>query len=110
MSKTAKRQTTSRQDTVEFTHDPTARRLISAIAHRAVALAGTNGIKLKLMDVEMDVNATHTNGCPLRLADLLKADDFNFLHDVFGIRRHLDRDTGELRNCFLPRCARPQRV
>ncbi len=40
---------------------------------------------------------------PLRLADLLAADDFNFAHDVFGIMRHIDRRTGRLDNHFVPR-------
>ena len=34
---------------------------------------------------------------------LLNADDFNFAHDIVGIRNHLDRETGRLGNCFLPR-------
>lgn len=54
----------------------------------------------------MDVIAVHMNGRPLRLEALLAADDFNFAHDVFGIRRHLDRDTGELTQCFVPRFSR----
>jgi hypothetical protein len=37
---------------------------------------------------------------------LLAADDFNFIHDVGGIQRHMNRETGKLENCFLPRCAR----
>ena len=37
---------------------------------------------------------------------LLDADDFNFSHDVFGIKRHIDRTEypGIIGNCFLPRC------
>lgn len=55
----------------------------------------------------MDLTAIHANGTPLRLADLLAADDFTFTHDWFGIRRNLDRETGTLINHFLPRCAVP---
>lgn len=57
----------------------------------------------------MDITVCHRNGTPLRLADLLAADDFNFSHDVFGIRRHLDRTTGKLMNHFHPRYAKPER-
>lgn len=32
--------------------------------------------------------------------------DFDFAHDVYGIMRHMDRTTGKLGGCFLPRCAR----
>jgi len=55
------------------------------------------------MDADMDVTACHANGNKLDLAGLLAADDFNFSHDVFGIYRHIDRDTGKLGNCFRPR-------
>lgn len=54
-------------------------------------------------DWVMDFTATHANGCPLKLQALLDADEFNFLHDAIGICRHLNRETGKLENCFLPR-------
>lgn len=57
------------------------------------------------MDLVMDFTATHANGCALRLSELLAADEFNFAHDALGIRRHLNRKTGKLENCFLPRFA-----
>lgn len=55
------------------------------------------------LSASMDLTATHLNGCPLRLRDLLEADDFNFAHDVGGIAGHIDRSTGKLTRCFLPR-------
>ncbi len=39
---------------------------------------------------------------------LLAADDFNFMHDLSGICRHMNRETGELGNCFVPRFTRKQ--
>ncbi|MCF8719241.1 DUF6874 family protein [Nitrospina gracilis] len=30
--------------------------------------------------------------------------DGSFIHDIQKIRRHLDQETGELRDCFWPRC------
>lgn len=51
----------------------------------------------------LDLTAVHLNTCPLRLADLLAADDFNFSHDVFGIHRNIDRTTAELRDFWSPR-------
>lgn len=42
----------------------------------------------------------------LDLQALLKADDFNFAHDVVGIQNHLNRRTRELEDFFLPRYAR----
>lgn len=41
---------------------------------------------------------------------LLEADDFNFLHDIGGISRHMNRDTGELTGFFLPRFTAKQPV
>jgi hypothetical protein len=58
----------------------------------------------------MDLMATHANGCPLDFAKLAGFDDFNLVHDVSGIQRHIDRDTGTLGGCFLPRCALPETV
>lgn len=53
--------------------------------------------------VFMDIAACHLNGTPLKLQELLQADKTNFLHDIGGINRHLDRTTGELKAGFLPR-------
>lgn len=56
------------------------------------------------MSLMMDLTACHANGNPLRLDDLLATDDeFSFVHDVGGIRRHLNRDTGKLEDFFSPR-------
>jgi hypothetical protein len=57
------------------------------------------------MDVEMDIQACHVSGCSLNLGRLLDFDDFNFFHDIVGIRNNLNRENGKLENCFLPRCA-----
>lgn len=79
------------------------------IAHRAVDLAEKSGNHdLRPIDFLMDLEAVHSNGCPLLLAELEMADTFNFAHDVFGIYRHLDRLTGVLQDCFTPRYAAPE--
>jgi len=80
-------------------------RTISKIAHRAVAMAASAGFEYPMMDADMDITATHVNGCPLKLDALLAADEFNFAHDVFGIRWHINRETGKLEDLFLPRFA-----
>lgn len=56
-------------------------------------------------DLTMDLIAAHANGCQMDWQKLLDADRSNFSHDIGGIRRHLDRSTGELKNCFAPRYA-----
>ncbi|WP_418450163.1 hypothetical protein [Alistipes sp.] len=53
--------------------------------------------------LSMDLAATHNHACRLRLADLLAADDFDFIHDIRGIYRHLNRSSITLEHCFLPR-------
>lgn len=63
---------------------------------------------LKRMTLYMDLYAVHWF-TPLRLADLLAADEANFIHDISGITRHLDRETGRLMNNFSPRYARRER-
>lgn len=82
--------------------------LESKIADRAIGMARALGTTIKKLDMVMDIDACHCNGCPLKLAELLAADDFNFAHDVFGIRKNIDRKTGKLQNCFLPRYASGQ--
>ena len=82
--------------------------LIRKIVDRAMIIVRKLKGKYKRLDCEMDLTATHANGCPLDLEKLLAADDFNFSHDVFGIRQHINRETGKLERCFLPRCAKPK--
>ena len=84
--------------TVSFKATKAERTWIWKIAERAARDLGVDPD-----DTEMDVCATHANGCPLDLERFHAADAFNFAHDIFGIARHLDRDTGELTGCFLPR-------
>lgn len=56
-------------------------------------------------DLSMDIEACHNNGCKLDLGKLLHAPAFDFAHDIYGIHKHLNRETGEMQHCFLPRCA-----
>lgn len=95
---------------VSFAVTPADAAIIAAIVDRAIPLAKEAGIKVKRMDLIMDLEAVHANGNPLRLADLLAADPGNFGHDVWGIRRYLDRETGQLTSCFLPRFSVPQEL
>ena len=55
--------------------------------------------------LHMDIIAIHLNGCKLKLKELLEAPLNDFLHDIGGINQHIDRDTGQLQDCFLPRYA-----
>jgi hypothetical protein len=57
------------------------------------------------ISLAMDLTACHLNGTPLDLPRLLVFPDGSFWHDINGIQRHLDRETGQLTGGFLPRCA-----
>lgn len=57
--------------------------------------------------MNMDITAVHLNGCPLWLKQLRDFPIADFAHDIIGIQRHLNRQTGKLENCFLPRSASP---
>ena len=79
--------------------------IISKIADRAAAL-----LAFDKATVFIDISNCHENGCPLRLEDLLAADDVNFAHDICGINRNLNHYTYRLDNCFVPRFAKEDEV
>ena len=76
--------------------------LIHKLAARASNLAAKFDVEYDLLTASMDIEAAHKD-CGLKLQELLDADSSNFGHDVFGIRRHMDRTTGKIGDCFLPR-------
>ncbi len=88
---------------LNFDVSPEEARTIQEIALRAEKLPWD--VRPNLLQLLMDITGTHCNGCPLNLAGLLAADDFNLAHDIGGIVRSLDRKTGKLTNFFMPRYA-----
>ena len=74
---------------------------ISKITNRVISMYPA----LSKLSVEMDITAAHL-ASPLDLDRFLEFEDLDFYHDICGIRENIDRRTGELKNCFLPRCAR----
>lgn len=77
------------------------------------AIASTPQVKKLLrdtgysrLDFLMDLDACHSNGCPLDFNALLFFSDADRVHDIIGIRRNINRTTGKLENCFVPRCAK----
>lgn len=82
---------------------------VSIIVDRAAEVfAKFSSKKYDRLSARMDLIACHANGCPMDFEGLSKADDTNIAHDVFGIARHLDRETGKLTGHFLPRFAMKQ--
>ena len=80
-------------------------RTISKIAARAVEIARKQGADYSQTTAMIDLEKCHAQ-MPLDLDALLAADNFNFTHDVFGIANHIDRETGIVGDCFVPRYAR----
>lgn len=81
-------------------------KMIRDIAVRGVNLAKELGYTRDLLTMVTDITLCHLNGNPLDLVGLLEAENGDFGHDVFGIQRHIDRETGELLDCFCPRLSR----
>lgn len=77
--------------------------LIMAIVLKAEHMGILNSDRMTSL---MDITACHANGTQLRLKDLLNASKGDFVHDISGISAYLNRETGQLKNCFLPRYAR----
>ncbi len=91
--------------TVSFDATPDERQLVRRIIERAEQEELFGGYDRECL--EMDLIATHANGCPIDFNKLLDAGRFDFTHDIAGIVRHLDRRSGELTRFFRPRCALP---
>lgn len=88
----------------------TATKAEHLIMQRIVERARKLNPQLKFQTTLMDLEACHCNGMALDLERLLNADDFNFAHDVFGIIRHINRETGQMMDCFVPRFALPEQA
>lgn len=80
--------------------------IIDEIATRALDIANDANVRIKKQEIVMDIAACHLVACPLDLYRMLVADPSNFAHDVFGIRKHLNRESLQMMDCFIPRFAR----
>ncbi len=84
-------------------------RLIEVIADRAVESSRQYDVDINRRELIGEILAVHINICSLRLNEFLEADDFNFIHDIGGIRKYLvvNRKEGtiEFSNHFWPRFA-----
>jgi hypothetical protein len=80
--------------------------LISKIADRFLSAPEIRCYsRANKIDVIRDIEAAHNNGCPIELYRLANAEGLDFFHDVIGIINNINRETGKLDNCFLPRFA-----
>jgi hypothetical protein len=77
-----------------------------AICERLEGMATQMGIDIgERIDRMIDLEKAWEN-TGLDLDGLLAATDADFAHDLFGIIRHMNRHTGKLGHCFVPRYAR----
>lgn len=88
---------------VKFDATPDEVKLVKQIVARAIKDGKKRGSIILAENLEMDLIATHANGCPMDFERLVNASDFDFWHDLSGIRAHLDRKTGNLSKHFYPR-------
>lgn len=101
------------KDTAHFTRDPRKRAQIKRIVRRWMALLKANKVTnhRTAQDYEMDLAAVVGRGYTFDLDTLERFDDFNLAHDMWGIERHLNRETGTLDMAlFLPRASRPSYI
>ena len=88
---------------------------LSKIADAALELYAGWDIPDDKLTVMMDLEHAH-DAAPLDLDAMLSAATrstvsrwryADFVHDMLGIRRHINRATGQLENCFSPRFTMP---
>lgn len=89
------------QDNVKFDATKEERALVKTVVDRAVEI----NPRLDRLSTTMDLLAAHANGNPMDFAKLATVETFTLMHDVYGIARHLDRETGKLGDFFSPRCS-----
>lgn len=97
-----KTETTKMVTAVKFNADAEDTDLIVKIAQRVASLHP----EFDVIKVSLDLESTHCNGHLLNLKKLLEFEDDNFWYDIYGILSHVDRKTGKLKDCFLPKCSR----
>lgn len=93
---------TTKAHEIDFKVNETERYLIRQIVERAQKVYKRLKRPYATLDAVMDIKAVHCNGNAMRLEEWLRADDFNFMHDIDGIRNCLDRKTGKLTRNFSP--------
>jgi len=95
---------------IEFSCTKEERALIGKIIKRMNNICRNRHIpEFEYLTLSMDLEACHSNRTPLDFEKLFKFDDANLMHDVCGIDRHINRETGKLEGFFLPRCAKPSK-
>lgn len=80
---------------------------VQRIIERAREMFARFGHRLDVLSLRMDLAAVNAV-IPLDFMKLANFDNFNLSHDIGGILKHMNRETGDLEDCFVPRCAATQ--
>lgn len=82
------------------------RALILRVAIRAEdEIFKKQNVKVDRLGLVMDLSAAYANNNKIDFHALLGFPEYDFAHDVTGIMRYLNRETGILEECFVPRSA-----
>ena len=81
---------------------------IKEIADRAEIFASEHGLPIYRNHIILAVALAHKHR-PLNLTALYHAQNFDFVHDVWGIMQHIDLATGKMNNCFVPMYTRMEK-
>ena len=79
-------------------------KLMTLVVDRAQRLRKEHGVRQDRMTTLMDLHYAYEQ-YPLDLARMTTGPDPDFLHDILGIRAHMDREACVLTDCFVPRYA-----
>ena len=90
---------------INFKCSPQDQALIGQILKRGMDMARDFNVKLDHVTLAMDIVACHCNGTPLKLLQMLMSDPSDFSHDLLGITRFIDRESGKMREGFKPHFA-----
>ena len=60
---------------------------------------------LSVTAVAMDLIVCHRGVFPLRLQEMLTCPEGDLMHDIYGLRQHLNVLDAVMNDCFLPRLA-----
>ncbi len=90
------------EQTIDFHVEPDELLLIEQIVVRYVQLGKIHNVNVAPIETMMDVVFTHTKNYKLNLHAILLTSDHDFLTEIAGIVRNMDRTTGLLKTGYQP--------
>ena len=91
----------TKEHTVEMATKEDSDKIV-AVATRASEILTRANVPHSNLAIFVDLELCHANGCPLDLDAMMICPEEVLIHDVIGISRFVDRETGELFAGFLP--------